>query len=247
MKLRIPLITHMAAVVTAVLLAVPGSSAKAAVGTPRFSHGEWENRVAVSFRRVSRPMSHQPRKEGKALLRKISSWGAVILAGLVLAVGAGSAPVASAADGAASAPAAAVMYSQIVNYNSDLCLGINQGTPNAIQWQCNGHTDQQWGSVRAVTSGYVTIKNLNNQCLGINQGSTAGGARAVAWSCNNHPDQQWKVEQVGSALNLAYLVNLGSGMCLGVYQGSTAGGASVIQWPCNGHNDQKWFAMRLGA
>jgi hypothetical protein len=128
-----------------------------------------------------------------------------------------------------------VSGSMIFNYHSGLCLGIS-GDKNdqpAVQWNCNGHADQEWhiGAFYPDGSGFFQLVNGNNSCLGVAGGSTNEGARVVGWSCYGptHPDQYWSP--------LPYycdgdepLQNLGSDYVLGVAGNSTQWGAPVVQW-----------------
>ncbi|MEU3670967.1 RICIN domain-containing protein [Streptomyces virginiae] len=53
----------------------------------------------------------------------------------------------AALRGGGAAPAGAAAANQILNWNSDLCLGINGGGEwgrTAIQWDCNGNDDRTW-------------------------------------------------------------------------------------------------------
>ncbi|MFB7153867.1 RICIN domain-containing protein [Streptomyces virginiae] len=95
---------------------------------------------------------------------------AAVAGGLALLTGVALAGAPAA--GAAAAGAAA--SNQILNWNSDLCLGINGGGGEwgrtAIQWDCNGNPDQKW-NFWASSGSYSTVKNENGLCLGIRNAS----------------------------------------------------------------------------
>ncbi|MFB7811655.1 RICIN domain-containing protein [Streptomyces virginiae] len=115
---------------------------------------------------------------------------AAVAGGLALLTGVALAGAPAA--GAAAAGAAA--SNQILNWNSDLCLGINGGGGEwgrtAIQWDCNGNPDQKW-NFWASSGSYSTVKNENGLCLGIRNASTGLGAEALQWQCNGNADQTW--------------------------------------------------------
>ncbi|KOU77760.1 hypothetical protein ADK94_35555 [Streptomyces sp. XY593] len=138
--------------------------------------------------------------------------GLALLTGVALA----GAPAA----GAAAAGAAA--SNQILNWNSDLCLGINGGGGEwgrtAIQWDCNGNPDQKW-NFWASSGSYSTVKNENGLCLGIRNASTDLGAEALQWQCNGNDDQKWSITPApGGGYRF---VNKHSGFCLGIWGGHT--------------------------
>lgn len=147
----------------------------------------------------------------------------------------------------AAAPAHATnIYIHYTNFSSGLCLGISGGQDNApaVQWNCNGHPDQQWTRGAVNNLGYGQEINLDGECLGVAGGSTAEGATVVGWNCNGHSDQYWYPGTVtcnGSTVEV--LFNYKSNYVLGVQGGSTANGATLVQWRwqqlCN---NQDWYA-----
>ena len=140
------------------------------------------------------------------------------------------------ASGLSVNAAHAGLYDGIYNLNSGRCLGIANGLAGI--WNCTTHPDQtwHWGAYFPYQYNYRQLINGNGQCLGVQGGSTAQGARVVAWTCNGHEDQYWFYNSTPD-----YTVsNYSSGMVLGVYGGSTANGAAVVQWGGNGNGDQGW-------
>ncbi|MER6488391.1 RICIN domain-containing protein [Streptomyces virginiae] len=136
----------------------------------------------------------------------------------------------------------AAASNQILNWNSDLCLGINGGGGEwgrtAIQWDCNGNPDQKW-NFWASSGSYSTVKNENGLCLGIRNASTDLGAEALQWQCNGNDDQKWSITPApGGGYRF---VNKHSGFCLGIWGGHTNQGERAIQWSCNGNADQTWY------
>jgi len=130
--------------------------------------------------------------------------------------------------------AQAAPLNAIFNPGSGRCLGIANGLAGI--WNCTTNRDQtwHWGAVGPNTY-YRQLINGNGQCLGVQGGSGALGARIVAWTCNGHYDQYWFYDST-----FGYALNYNSGMVLGVSGGSTANGAAVVQWDRNGNLDQVW-------
>jgi hypothetical protein len=134
-------------------------------------------------------------------------------------------------------PAQAAPWNAIYNPNSGRCLGIANGLAGV--WNCTTNPDQTWHW--GTSSSYPYYRHLvngNGQCLGVQGGSTAQGARVVAWTCLNHDDQYWNWYNSYSYNYYGPVTNLNSAMVLGVY--GTANGAAVVQWGSNGNYDQAW-------
>ena len=149
----------------------------------------------------------------------------------------------------AASPRVQISSFEVSNYNSDQCLGIsaNRNNQPAVQWDCNGHADQQWhwGSQNSTHPGWYQLVNNNGSCLGVARGSTVQGARVVGWSClgSSHLDQYWLPLNFGCG-GYVPLGNLNSGYVLGVSANSTDQGAPVVQWTYQGVcNNQFWSGI----
>lgn len=147
---------------------------------------------------------------------------------------------ANAASSATRASALTISLGHFVNDKSSRCIGIISGQNFAGDWACVNAPDQIWsqGSCSSANSNFCQLINNNGKCLGVDGGSTAGGARILNWTCNGHADQYWAAS--ACADGNAYLVNLNSNDVIGVLNGSTANGAELIQWSRNGNLDQCW-------
>lgn len=159
-------------------------------------------------------------------------WGFFMIRSARLAAVAG---IAAAASLAVTGPAEAATYSNILNYNSGLCLSVAGGgsTANgakAIQWTCNGGGEQAWA-----WSGHRLVNYKSGKCLSVSGGgSTANGAELVQWTCNGGAEQDWYPSSYR-------LVNGKSGKVASIEDGgSTRAGANVIQWSDNGGPEQYW-------
>jgi Ricin-type beta-trefoil lectin domain-like len=135
----------------------------------------------------------------------------------------------------------------VLNYNSGRCLGITGGEHEApaVQFTClSGHPDQQWHTGAANSAGYYQIVNGDGQCLGVQGGSTAQGARVYGWNClgPSHPDQYWLYDgNITCGTYYSPIINYKSGRVLGVAGNSTANGAAVVIWSYQGVcNNQFW-------
>jgi hypothetical protein len=140
---------------------------------------------------------------------------------------------------------------QIVNYNSGLCLGVQGGGVDAaaVQYNCNGHPDQQWhwGAENSNNPGWFQLVNASNVaggvCLGVQGGSTALSAAIVGWHClgSNNTDQYW--QNIPDTCSGAVPINnLKSNYVVGVPGNSIANDTKLIQYKyqqvCN---NQFWF------
>nr|WP_221375257.1 RICIN domain-containing protein [Actinoplanes polyasparticus] len=136
--------------------------------------------------------------------------------------------------------------STILNDNSNLCLAINAGSTEnaarAIQWGCQGGTEQDW-RLRQRPSGAYEIRNDHSgQCLAIGGGSTEEGAEVLQWPCagDTHLEQTWAMVPDGTGY--VALQNVNSKQCLAMGAASTTAGKIAIQWPCRGagNREQQW-------
>jgi hypothetical protein len=143
------------------------------------------------------------------------------------------------------------------NWSDGQCLGIAGGAyeADAVQWKCNGSTNQMWAWGPCLISdglctGFYQLVNGNNSCLGSAGGNTGQGTAVVGWQClgPTHPDQYWAwvidevVCEVESGETITYYGFLYNGNdVVGVASASTAEGAHLILWPYQySCNNQAW-------
>lgn len=117
------------------------------------------------------------------------------------------------------------------NIGSDKCLmqyggSLNSGA-NAIQWDCNGKSPQNW-----YWDGQKIRNFSSNLCLTVSGASTSNGAQVTQWTCNGSAAQNWTLRK-NQAAGGAHIVNAHSNLCLTTKSGSAANGADVVQWACN--------------
>ncbi|WP_027344182.1 RICIN domain-containing protein [Hamadaea tsunoensis] len=128
----------------------------------------------------------------------------------------------------------------IKNPNSGRCLGIDSGGLAGI-WDCTTNLDQTWHIGTSSGTGYNQIVNGLGQCLAVNGGSTADGARILGYTCTGSADQYWKNNRyTNGGQQIFTFVNMKSGKGIGTSAGHTNNGAPAIQWPDTGHPDQTW-------
>jgi hypothetical protein len=134
---------------------------------------------------------------------------------------------------------------KLVNYNSNLCLGIQNmshepGAP-ALQWSCTGTADHYWRLSPTSGGRYKLINNNSDQCLGIQNMSHDPGAPALQWPCTGTTDHFWEVVPAGPGRYK--LVNDNSNLCLGIEHMSFEPGAPALQWTCTGTADHFWYLV----
>jgi Ricin-type beta-trefoil lectin domain-like/Ricin-type beta-trefoil lectin domain/Trypsin len=135
--------------------------------------------------------------------------------------------------------------STITNANSGLCLAISAGSTEtsarALQWTCQGGTEQDWRLAKRPSGGYEIRNDHSNLCLAIGSGSTTTGAQALQWTCegDTHLEQTWELVP-GSSTGYYALRNANSHLCLAMGGGSTTAGQVAIQWTCQGGREQQW-------
>jgi hypothetical protein len=144
----------------------------------------------------------------------------------------------SPASAEPAAPAAAsAEWFRIVNTNSRLCLAIGGGNAyagaTAIQWTCNGGSEQTW---YVTGDTWAPIRFNSELCLAIGGGSKADGAKAILWPCNGGPEQLWWVGADNRPIR-----NYNSTKCLAIGGASKTRGVAAIQWTCNNRNEQNWY------
>ncbi|MFE3185934.1 beta-L-arabinofuranosidase domain-containing protein [Streptomyces violascens] len=94
------------------------------------------------------------------------------------------------------------------------------------------------------TSGTVRLANAGSGLvLGIQDMSTADGARALQWRDSGTADHDWDMVTEGNAVRFR---NAHSGKVLGVANMSTADDATVLQWSDNGTADHRWTLLDQG-
>ncbi|MCY1136912.1 RICIN domain-containing protein [Actinoplanes sp. Pm04-4] len=134
----------------------------------------------------------------------------------------------------------------ILNDNSDLCLAINAGSTEnaarAIQWNCQGGTEQDWRLAQRPSGAYEIRNDHSGQCLAIGSGSTEQGAELLQWPCggDTHLEQTWALIPDGTGYNA--IQNVNSKQCLAMGSASKTAGQIVIQWGCRGtaNREQQW-------
>jgi hypothetical protein len=149
----------------------------------------------------------------------------------------------------AAKPAAAFL----VNGRSGYCLGVPGPGPGGgaliLRGHCAGDSAQAWyvrasvttsGSRSGTLTWYQFRNGLSGKCLGVHDGSTAGGAPLVQGDCGSTSDasQFWRLAPYGAAHEL---VNLKTRLCAGVRASSPGSGASVVQDGCSGSPAQAWL------
>jgi hypothetical protein len=188
-------------------------------------------------------------------MRLVTGASVLALAGGMLAVAAGPAAAAATPHRASTPAYDPDQYGEILNWNSDLCLGIaeDQSHTPAVQKSCNGTSDQIWnrGKENPNFPGWFQYVNNAGQCLGVAGGSLAQGARLVGWTClgPSHPDQYWG-DNFGTPPapcgpdpeGYSPIENLNSSLVIGVSANSSASGAAIVQWSYQDTcNNQQWI------
>jgi hypothetical protein len=145
------------------------------------------------------------------------------------------------------------------NWSDGMCLGIaaNAYEGDAVQWKCNGSTNQSWAyGAELGSTGFYQLVNGNNSCLGILGGSTANGAQVVGWQClaTNPANQFWYwgdylavvadcIKANGDVYTYYWPLNNWAvdGDVAGVNRASTAEGADIVNWQYQTEcNNQAW-------
>lgn len=86
---------------------------------------------------------------------------------------------------------------QIINVNSNKCMGVNGGSlgqgAEIVQWTCDGSLNQEWslGGTDGSFS-YDTLVNANsNLCVAIAGNNPGQGGKLVQWACDGNGDKRW--------------------------------------------------------
>ncbi len=136
--------------------------------------------------------------------------------------------------------------STIMNDNSDLCLAINAGSTEnaarAIQWTCQGGTEQDWRLKQRPSGAYEIRNDHSGQCLAIGGGTKVPGDEVLQWPCSgdSHLEQTWAL--IPDSTGYAAVQNVNSKLCLAMGSASKTPGQIVIQWDCRGtaNREQQW-------
>lgn len=133
-------------------------------------------------------------------------------------------------------------------------LVLQTSGAGVVQWSWAGSGNQLWASPSAnvvvaspgpANHSVVTFKSVRNgSCLGVDDSSTASGARIKAQACGNTAFQQWKA--LKSAGGDYQFVNVGSGLCMDLPGASIAPGTPIQQWGCSGGTWQMWRVHSAG-
>ncbi|MEV4844963.1 RICIN domain-containing protein [Micromonospora matsumotoense] len=123
---------------------------------------------------------------------------------------------------------------------SGLCVGTDGAdeTAAAELAACTGGPEQQWVA-NPVAPDLVTLTNARHgQCLDVEGGSGADGAKLQQFGCHGQANQQWRVTPVGTGPVL--LVGVQSGKCAQVRDDGTAAGDDLVQATCTAAAGQQW-------
>lgn len=144
----------------------------------------------------------------------------------------------------ASADPGAQAVSNLVNMNSGQCLDIFDASQapgaGAIQWPCNGDTNQAFEEIAAPGGGVFLRALHSSQCLDVFNADLAPGTRVIQWPCNFENNQRFSRTFYFPGGSVRYRA-VHSGLCLDVLWGSTNPGTWIIQWHCHNGATQRWF------
>ncbi|WP_311765338.1 beta-L-arabinofuranosidase domain-containing protein [Streptomyces zingiberis] len=110
----------------------------------------------------------------------------------------------------------------------------------------HGHNYTVYWNAGGQSGGGTTVRLANagsGLVLGIQDMSTADGARALQWQDSGTADHNWEVVTDGDRVRFR---NAHSGKVLGVQDMSTADGAAVLQWSDTGTADHRWQLLDQG-
>jgi hypothetical protein len=145
-----------------------------------------------------------------------------------------------------AAPASAALNTfTIHNVNSSKCLAIGSSSKvngaRAIQWTCNGDTDQKWKLQWSADGSHHLIINVNSGlCLTVQAASMSNGAAITQWTCTYKPEQYWANYGPASGTRIR---NSNSDLNLAIPASSKANGTGAVQWATNSSNDQVWISI----
>jgi rhamnogalacturonan endolyase len=166
---------------------------------------------------------------------------------------------------ASSAAADGVGPYQVINYNSGLCIDIEDASVSSgalvHQWTCKRGTNQLWNFVTQPSgAGHFLMIPQNSfwrvqqECMAIPSWSRTVGTDARQEDCApapwNFTNQGWSLVQGGGSsfptpgYQYRYrFVNEFSQMCLEIQGASTSRGAPAQQAPCDGSAKQFWIVV----
>jgi hypothetical protein len=205
----------------------------------------WTSRMAAGWD-GKQGSDHSRHREGRkpGMIRRIL----VVAFALATVGGVMSPAVASSAlthTRSAPAHASTTVTFALLNYHSDLCLGISKGL--AGQWPCTYKNDQAWHQGPRTPSGFGELENDNGGCLAPANGSTAAGVRLVSTNCTQEIYKWWAF--TGNTCGNGYqtILNDASFEVIGVKANRKAKGASVVQWPSQYPtcNNQLWRPVTI--
>jgi hypothetical protein len=147
---------------------------------------------------------------------------------------------------AAPASAAAGDFT-LKNLWSRKCLAIGSSSfangARAIQWTCNGDTDQLWyQDFRNASDDYGQIKNRNSgKCLTVNGASTSTGAQLTQWDCaTNRPGEQLWVLDLNNTRDIYSIKNHKSQLVVSIPNLSKTNGTVAVQMAYDTSAYQRW-------
>ena len=136
---------------------------------------------------------------------------------------------------------------RLQNRNSGMVIGVqDMSTANgglAVQWGSTGTADHFWtaalDSATFNTGGYFKLRNGNSgKVLGVENASTAAGARVMQWDDNGTADHRWRLRYGSDGCFRIQCAN--GGKVLGVQNASKSQGAQIVTWDDNGAGDHLW-------
>ena len=152
-------------------------------------------------------------------------------------------------------------------FDSDECValdgydGFYNNNTRVFQWNCNGHSDQQWSVHPYATTStglllYQIINLQSHKCMEVRSANTISGTLVDQYTCGSGPissisNQLW-VARRGIRYQTTFLlpwsaVSLGVSMCLDVRNSDDSDGTLLEQWTCNnGDNQQFYFSDGAG-
>ena len=138
---------------------------------------------------------------------------------------------------ALSANAADRFDSTIANAQSNLCLAASSKNDRVpLRPIAIGSCDNKW-SLEEEEGEYSIFTDGKSQCLDVEGGSKAAGARIIAARCTEERAQRWRLQAIGEGFQIS---SVRSGLCLAVAGDSNATGAQAVQQSCSGTAARTW-------
>jgi hypothetical protein len=113
------------------------------------------------------------------------------------------------------------------------------------QWDCNGHTNQQFRLTSKATNVFEVSPVHSDKCLDVYKAGTTNGTKVQQWHCNDQSNQRWKLLSMGSGQYQLQAVS--SSKCLEVAGASLVRGAQIDQSTCQGRSNQKFTLTEVVA